>query len=827
MPPSKVRIVRPNGTVFDGTVEELTNLQFLDKGYHAETPEELFDRKAEDAASEHYGSGFQQFATGVEGTANGVTLGLSEIGADDESAKRAKYNPGTRLATEIGGAIGGSLLGVGPAGLLTEGATAAQTAAGGFKGAVLGGAIEGAGAGLQSTMSQSTLTGDPLTAGSIVAGIGYGGLFGGSLGGTFNLVGHGLEKLGNKLEVHPDIDIPFYKSTELKTKIPATFEDIETKTSTREIRDLIKPIHEDSFNSLRKTINDFSTEGSKLGENLSKAVDDAADNYSMSFAGRTSQDMTSTLANLQSAANDVGGNAFLMSVAQKEVGVMRTVAASAKKAVDAGDFAKASEALERYSQAIKKVASITGSSVDMPLIPGVIDRTPLQAAIKSAGRAFETQAAARTLADFPTTVEGFMKMKPSRAEKMFAALENALKDPSDELSSFKAALQSDVERVITSSGVQSEGNVIDQLHELYKFAKKTPTDDIITTIEDSIKKDRSKQVMLDASHEVDVPIRQRGGKTGGGKSLHQEFGEHIIAKGVGSTVGYAVAGPIGGLAGYWGARGLMSSGSLEGLNGLKNAVQNRISNAAKKAGKALQSREANYIAAKAQPMYYRIDGTYDDKAKKKDYKSLARDRITEITDAAPAAKNILYKAVEPLVGGHTDLAAAIQNSALMGFNAFLDMIPKDPGVARSNMKSLWKPNDVQAVQFNKMYEAFMFPVGVIEDVLSDVSSIDPIKVNTIKAVHPDLYQYMRGLALENMDFENMDYRTQGKVSILLDIDIHSSFSPMSIAESQRQFMELPQVPESGGNRGGTPGNAGGPRGNGEPPTLGQSLSRGA
>ena len=813
---SKINIVRPDGSVFRGTEKELANLQFLDKGYHAEETEEAVERLDEEATKEYYQSGTQVLGTVIEGTASGLSLGLSDplVGEFKPDAdERARYNPGTRLASEIVGAVGGSITGVGPAGLLTKGATAAGKAVGGgFRGAVTSGALEGVGAGFQAAVSESTLSGDPLTAESIRTGIGYGALFGGALGGTFNLAGRGLSALGNKLEV-PEEKV-FEKSNLLADyEVGSSVLDKARpadKVFRREVKDLIKPIDDASFSGLKNTINEFSTSGYRMGDDLEGALQNAADNYTASFA---QNDLKPFYGKLSTDAENLAGEAFFKGVAGKEVGIMKSVGRKALEAVDAGDFTKASEMLQRYNASIKRVASITGTEVAELQLPKIADRTALQAAIASAGSAVETRAAAAVLSSFPASGDAFVRMSPKRAEQMFAALDNVFKNQGDEIQPFRQALIDNVQKAVDNSGIIAQGNPLQQLKEVYRFGRLTPTDEIITTIEESVRADRSRKVMLDASLEVSGKAKRKA------HSPIDSFGEHLMAKFTGGAAGFAAGGPVGGAVGYYGTRAFLNGG-IEGLHGLKTAVQNRVAKAAKKTGKALGSREANYVAAKAYPMYYRIDGSYDEKAKKKDLKSLAKDRITEVTELAPAAKNIIYSSIEPLVGMHPELAAAVLNSAVAGFNMFLDMIPKDPGVAVSGGKSLWKPNDVQAAQFSKMHEAFMFPVGVIEDVLSGV--IDVIKVNTIKAVHPELYQFMRGLVLENVDFSEMSYREQAKYNILLDTMTHSSFEPTNIAESQRIFMETPQVPESG-NKGGTPGNAGGAPPKMEPPTPAQSL----
>lgn len=819
--PEKINIVSPNGKVFQGTREELEHLQLLG-GYKEETPDEQLERQTEDYKENYYNTPGQKAIATLEGVNSALTGGLTDIGSENEASK---YNSEYRLGGEIAGAIGGAIAGVGTPGLATKaGLGVSKAVGGGIKGAVAFGAIEGAEAGLQSTISTSTLNNDPLTVDSIRAGIGYGALFGGALGGTFNLVGKGLGRVGDKLQPATELDV-----VESKFKLPAQYEEGSSildksrytpppipKTVTREVKELLSPIDNESFKGLNQTIREFSANGSRLGEDLQAAVQKAADDYSASFIGP--EVAAGAYQKLNTVADDVGADAFLKGLAGKELGMMKTVARKAAEAVDSGNYERAAEALKQYNNSIKKVASITGYKVDELVLPQVADRTALQAAIKSAGRAVETQAAARTLDAFPRTATEFARMSPNKSEKMFAAIDNIISDQSDELMPLRQSLQMNVEDMVKKSGIVTEGNVVDQLREVYRVAKVTPSDELIFTIKETIggggKKFGKVPTVLDASEEsLDVAKKQP--KKGG---FAEDIGDHFAAKFTGGAAGYAVAGPVGGALGYYGTRAILHN--TETLSGIKNAVQNKLSQAAKGTGKILQSKAATFTAAKLEPLYLRIDGT-EDKTKKKTIEERAKDRITEITEVAPAAKEIFYKAFEPLLASHPDFVAALHSQAVQGFNTFLDMIPKDPGMAISGGKSLWKPNSVQAVQFAKMYEAFMTPMHVMVDMLTDFANVDPIKVNTIKAVYPPLYAYMRGEVLQNVNFSQMDYRTQAKATILLEYDIDSSFSTMNIAESQRIFMETPQPPESGGNRGGTPGNRGG---SAEPPTAAQSLT---
>lgn len=836
----KVNIVRPNGTVFTGTEEELANLQLLGE-YKEEATDEATTRLVEERRAEKADTVEAKVGAALSGYASGMTLGgtdllRTEVLGGEANPDYIKYNPGYRMAGEITGAITGSIAPVNPAGFVTAGANAAGKAVGGGAlGLAAAGAIEGAGGGLQATIANATLNNDPITAESIRSGIGYGALLGGGIAGGIGIAGKGLAKIGDKLykaeapatrEVGVALD-GFETRTVTKKlpKIEATEHLTDSVLDRKEIKTLLRPVDETSYNSLRDVVNEMSVKGYAMGGEFETALKEAEGAFKLANKTPTAAEFKSALAGMNAASDDIGSYAFLQGMAGKEVGVMRTVGSAALRAVDAGDFVKAREALKTYQAAIKKVESITGySAATLPPIPGFAEeaKTSLKAAIDSSKRVVETRAAANALDSFPKSVDGFINMSPEKAEKLFAALDNVVTNGGDELHPIRAALEAAATDMATKSGIKAEGSTVDVLRQVWAAGKLGKTTEKIDIVEKLIQKDRENKVWLEAFEDVeeDVPVKIRGRqevpvdakKAGHHYGIAEQIQQHAVAASAAGMVG----GPLAPVV-YYGTKHLMQN--PEGLAAMKNVVQNRIARAAQAAGKAMQSAKVPNVSARLEALYMRYDGTPDKDTKKADMKELAKRRITELVEAAPAAKNMMYKQIEPLIGQHAELGAAVLNSAIQGFNALIEMLPKDPGVAFNGMKSLWKPNDVQAAQTAKMLRAFHFPVAVIEDAMR--GDIDPIEISTLKRVNPEMYTMMRGMALENIDFSDMDYRDQAKYSILLDVDVHSSFTPQSIAEAQRVFQEIPEQGKSGKS-----GGANGRPPKTEPPTPGQSIAEG-
>jgi len=233
MPPSEkdrqdevVNIVRPDGSVTQGTRKQLANLQTLGN-YQEEGINARQARNTEDATRETYSTGLDKLKTAGMGAISGATLGIFDplITSEDEKL-RAKYNPNYRLAGEIVGGVGAAIatgggsvaetgaagaareIGLGakiagatPAGIVTNlGRVGGGLVESKLAGAAIAGAIEGAGAGIQSTLSTATLSNDPVTVEHVLAGAGWGAIFGVGLNTALHGAGTGLEKIGKKLE---------------------------------------------------------------------------------------------------------------------------------------------------------------------------------------------------------------------------------------------------------------------------------------------------------------------------------------------------------------------------------------------------------------------------------------------------------------------------------------------------------------------------------------------------------------------------------------------------------------------------------------------------
>lgn len=507
-----------------------------------------------------------------------------------------------------------------------------------------------------------------------------------------------------------------------------------------------------------------------------------------------------------------------------ELTKMKAAGERATKALRTGKFKVAKEGLDEYIMAVKNVEHLSDIKTGIPT---------------EAARVFVSAASKKLLKDFPKSRAALNKMSEGKLEQVFGSLDAIMQDVSNPM---RYAVESEISSLVEKSGLKVDGNPVEQLKKVFEIQRASKTDKLITTIEDFIRKPVVEKIDLEAEEQLaDELITKRFKRkktvdkevyfTGTrdrlvptGKPAQEVSPEvenvfsiknKLIAHGAGAIVGSTLGWGFPGLAGYYLVKNYMYGGSAR-LGAMKSAVKKRIGKAADFTGKKLQKPGMAKISAVMAPLYTRLDGT---PANEKSKEEAAANRIREIVEAAPSINEVLYKAMEPMIGEHPELAASLHAQAAKSFTAFFNMMPKDPGVSFSGMKSLWKPNSLQIVQFAKLKHVFDSPLEVIDEFLS--GDIDNYKVVALRTLHPEIWEDLRQQVMSTLDFTQLSYNEQSRMSQLLDLNIHSSFSPQATAEAQRIFMETPesQVKKKGG------GNSGNSSVGKEPATLGQTISR--
>jgi hypothetical protein len=259
---------------------------------------------------------------------------------------------------------------------------------------------------------------------------------------------------------------------------------------------------------------------------------------------------------------------------------------------------------------------------------------------------------------------------------------------------------------------------------------------------------------------------------------------------------------------------------LAGVAGAKANIVGRIAGAVTKYAPGV-GRGLKTIGPRIEPLAVRLDGVVDGKYDKKE---MFTRRADEIRNAGPGLNDALFMAVEPMMGNHPEFAKAVMDSAITAFNGLISFLPRDPGTAFSRLKSLWKPSDLQVAQFEKAYKVFHDPTSTIEEILMS-GNADVTTVEALKTMYPSLYNELQYKMMDRLSTpgfnESLSYSDQARLSILLGIPIHSSFTPRSIAQTQSMYISALQnrqsiPPSDGSGKGGRPTKS-------EPPTAGQSL----
>jgi hypothetical protein len=694
------------------------------------------------AEETYYSSGTEKAKTAVEGLFRGASLGATDyLFGDDQTKARARYNPGTAMGTEIVGALAPLLLSGGAS--APESAGALARVAGAAPTSLVARGAKAITSGVENRFARSALTG--AIEGGVLGGaqaadhaylagdpitaeaVLHGAGWGAVFGAGASSIGEGVAVLGERA-------------------VMRQAERLAPKT-------VLNPGRE-SFVALKSEI-------SNLSEKLGSAVQ-AADSV---VAGVTKQ---------LNKVREVPGLAAEELVALK--GAVNSATRRVNKAVLGGNSDKITEAVRQY----EAVSGVVTEKFGLPAF--------------ETGKAMQELVAAKAtkqaLFAFPKTLDEFAAMTPKKAEKVFAAMEQA-----KTLSAFPelgAAAETAANGLSNSLGLVSEG--VTGLRKAWGVAKEATKVERRAAVES---------------------LAPKADTAGSGLSL------------VGPSAVYHVT---RGLTGSRAAGGVASALWVAGRNlgALRNQVVGRIQAAAAKyAPKA--SRVVKAAGPRVEPLSVKLDGTLDES--KRPREELAAARVKEFWDAYPTINDRGYLAVGPLGVTQPELGPAVHKAFVGAFSEVMKDLPRDPGVV-SGLKSIWKPSSLQAETLARRLAVFHDPVGQAEQMLES-GQFDPIKIKTLRAVAPAIWQELRVSTLERLSepgvMESLSYEDQIGAGTMLDINIHSSMRPEHIASSLQLFQSRNQpmpsptpVLRTGGVNNG--GGAGRPAANSPQATQAQKIT---
>ncbi len=880
----KVVLKRPDGSLITADAESAESLKKL--GYKEETTNEAIQRGVDTANKEYYTSFGQKLQTGAEGLVSGLTLGLTDIGMQDAERKRANYNPTTRIVTEIVGAIAPAVLTGGasaeasaakigsklalreaaaltPAGLVARGGRAIEGAIGGTKGAVAAGAFEGGVSGMGSAITQAAINDDPLTVESVLSSGGIGLVFGGGVGGAAERLGKvapavigRTDDVAEKVAYTADDLDSFYKGLpkeKAAKEASALDEVVDVKpyniSKTTETVEETVHVPTEAFGSIKKN----------LGSSLS-SIDDAT---------KTVDDkLREAASNFSSLESEIG------SFTQKVEGLKGINKAEFKnpykqlqKGIKARDADLIDSALTDY---VTTLETQLGKSLDPAKKQLFVDKiNSFKTATNKAKELIKLKEASTLLQNFPENIDDFRKLRAAKAEKLFAAL--------DTIEEVTNGVAIDLDTTLSHIGLSSKGSAGQKARTIWESTK-TPgyfkqQEKLIEkarfSLADNVDSNVSKSELRGAFPEEKTAVgstkkdpaevlnamlnpEKTGVPTLDLTPGALDFAPEMINSGAQAVNDYVSAGGRKkGINGFWkraaesaGRRVSSSAARKLGMGALGSAVAfeaggsatdmllmgmfgstvagnregavSRIRSAARKAapkvGKTLEVGRGQFGR-----LTTRLDGSED---KKGDVKA----RIEEVHNAVPLARDKAFQAVEDLSQDHPAFVKAFIDTADNFMRTLQSFMPKDPGLAFSNGKSLWEPDPVQKIQVSKVINVAHDPQGTAEYIAS--GNADMFTVKAFKALWPAQYGEFVVAILEAIapKIPEMSYEEQNYYATVTGIPLHSSFTPRSMAQTQATYaaasekarQNKAQMGSSGNGNGGRPAKT-------EPPTAGQSL----
>lgn len=736
--PNPVNLVRPDGSLIQVDADRADALRGL--GYRDESPVDR-DTRIEQSAREDYYSG-QKLATFAEGVAGGLTFGGSDALFRDlnwDTQERAQYNPGTRIAGDIVGAVL-------PA-VVSGGATAPESAAEiGAEGAGLAArALRTTPAGLASGLAERAA---PLLAeGRIGRAVAKGAVEGALYGGGAELQNAELNDDPLTAEsIVAGMGWGALYGGALSGLISGAGRaaDAYAGKVAAETSDFVPA---EKWAGFRSSVEDAR----KVADT---AVRDAEARVAAAKIPSTPGEMTAFVeqraAQQRTLLNEIAaaGKAPAKGVPELRDQALRTMQRAAAAARE-GDTATFERLLADHEDRLKGLVDLTGVAAP--------DIHPFAAAnAKASSAALEElktlSAAKRALDGFPATAAGFGATSPAKMERHIAAIDALLSRSAGgaEMEGVRTALANSVREMTTASGLAVGGTPATQLRALWESA--------------------------------------RAARSTGGQSAAMGLLRHTA----GNAAGAFAAGSVkeGGMVARSAAYAV-GKHVVGGLLGIKAAVLGSVRGAvAKWAPRAARAAERSGLGSRAEPLAVRLDGTVD--RGKKDRRALMAERAEEIRRAAPAVRDQLFRAVEPLSIAHPDSAAAIHSAAVAQFDALTSRLPRDPGNAVSGLRSLWRPDDAAIERFARAYAVFQNPVLAAQRMLA-TGRMDADSVRALRDMAPALYTELRAAMIDRLSepgvLEGMPYGDQVAIGNLLGVTVNSTMSPRFIAAQQAMYRQ--------------------------------------
>jgi hypothetical protein len=243
-----------------------------------------------------------------------------------------------------------------------------------------------------------------------------------------------------------------------------------------------------------------------------------------------------------------------------------------------------------------------------------------------------------------------------------------------------------------------------------------------------------------------------------------------VAHGAAGAVGYRVGDKFGNVV-FNHTQGLARS--TAGVMSRIAGIADKLAKGAKRSGPVAFTAFANL--------------PFSDEPRAKSHKAQVKQQISEIARAAasPEAYNRkMHEVLAPVWESHPEVADEIE-AKLVKLPTFLDRVaPKDPGTLFRLGLSLWEPTDVEVAKWEEYIKGAVFPMEVLDDVLS--GQVSAQAALAMREMNPEIFRKFQEELLTRVEDiqENASYDQVVGLSVLYDVSLDSTMS-----KKYRRFMQ--------------------------------------
>lgn len=738
----KVNVVRPDGTVV-AVDEELLNAAAGEPGgTRPEAVAEGQSREQKAYRAARGGEAMQSLAAGIFGGMDAASFGLvgkglNALTAGEGDNGESGYQQLRRehpVAGEIG-ALGGLVADpFGAVGVASRIGGAAKVAT---ESAAVGRAVEGGLIGAGGYVANTNVTGDPLTIEGLVEGAGVGALINVGVGALADGVRGAGERAKAAATTKSETDLAFEGRKLFRDETPAWAEFRDSYESGQHVyREANRAISANNtayeefvannsrltsaIKSAETALNDVSARYSPVLRGAELPAEEAASRFDLSDVpaaerGGARSDLGTPIGpgDLLTANGTVMTRGGQMPPISPELRAkLQDYRAAISRAyklkgggweVDAGKWVRNPSAPANPTGALEQLRAVSeGIQRDFPKASGRLKELPTR---PTAPIPYED-------IDLPNSLRDFARMRPETVTRLANTLDKTTSE------SFA--------RVLDELGLSRGATPAESVAALHN-----KLGDYLRAI-DSFES-------LSASK-----------RAGGGLVDMLRSGTRNAAANVAGFVGYGVVG--GGIPGV--AAGALARTATR--RGLQTVEETTLGGAMIQAKEGFRSKIADVVARygnsaggaleKSAPVLAYLNRAFPsgEPDHEPDVRRAAASRAREIAELAATAPDVLYAAVQGILGQPGDVAGKLHAAVLGAIDHLNATAPTDPGLAMKMAQSEWTPSYQEAWRLAHRIEAVLDPVGSLKRLLGGGG--DPAAGQTLRAVFPTMMsQFTSGL----------------------------------------------------------------------------------